>query len=222
MPIRIPESHKEPLKRLATMPPADRKIMLEAIRDAQASIDPADLMSHVENATGLESTTVRPIMRVLLSLYRLSVEDEKGLLGDVANEAKKLVEEPERDNVDWGAFATDLAAMIGCDDSLGVTAKISMLRTDHQRLFCSSRILTDIRPVFGDDPTKPPRAAAIVHSLRLTCHVGDTHEDIFVALDAEDLRLLRNHCDRAMKKELSLKEQVRRTEMRLLEVEDSP
>ena len=44
-------------------------------------------MSHVENATGLESATVRPIMRFLFSLYRVSVEAEKGFFEDVANEA---------------------------------------------------------------------------------------------------------------------------------------
>lgn len=222
MPIKVPESQEEPLRTLATMAPDDRKKILEAIQSAQASIDPADFMSHVENATGLESKTVRPIMRVLFSMYRVSVEAEKGFFEDVANEAKKLVGEPASDDVDWGAFTTDLEAMIGCDDSLGVTAKISALRSDHQRVFCSSRILTDIRPVFGDDPTKSPRAAVVVHSLRLTYHVGDTHDDIFVALDAEDLRVLRNHCDRAMKKELALNEQIRRTDMTLLEAEDRP
>ena len=62
-------------------------------------------MSHVENATGLESTTVRPIMRFLFSLYRVSVEAEKGFFEDVADEAKKLVTEPESDHPDWSALA---------------------------------------------------------------------------------------------------------------------
>jgi hypothetical protein len=44
--------------------------------------------------------------------------------------------------------------------SLAVVAKAMDIMTDHQHLFCSSNILSDIRPIFTDT-LKTPSAAGI-------------------------------------------------------------
>jgi len=73
------------------------------------------------------------------------------------------------------------------------------LQTEFERTFCDVRILTDLRPVFGDDINAPPRAVVVVHTLKLGFDVGEhkKHHDIYLSLDAEDIIKLRGALDRA-------------------------
>jgi hypothetical protein len=88
-----------------------------------------------------------------------------------------------------------------------VAAKARLVFIEHEHYLCYARIVTDIRPVFGLDVSRKPRAAMIAHTLKLVYHEGkgkDTKE-FFVALDPSSLDRLSELIERAKAKEETLK-----------------
>lgn len=110
-----------------------------------------------------------------------------------------------------------LQALLSLDKSLGVTAKALDVLTEHEKTFCKARILSDIRPVFSVN-TKEASAAVIVHNLQLGFHKNGEHEDIYIALDTEDVQKLREVLERAEEKAVALKALVTKAELPYLEV----
>ncbi len=220
MAVKIPKAHKEPLRKLACLDAAARTRLITAMQGAKAVLDPDDLIAQVTKQADLDPSLVDSIIWMLVSMYRNADGDPRQFASDAVDAAKGELEELKKDKEEWAAFTRDLAALLACDESLGVTAKVLSVRREYGNVFCSARILTDIRPVFGPDPSRTPLAAAIVHTLHIAHHEGDSHEDFYVALDAEDLRKLRDQIERAVKKEASLKVIIQETPMKYLTSED--
>jgi hypothetical protein len=215
MAVKIPKSQLVPLPKLATMDAATRTQLVHAMQSATAVLDPDHLLRQLTATTKLEPTSLESIIRMLTSMYRAANGDPKTFAAEAADATKRVF---ESESIDWAAFGRDLAALLACDDSLGLTAKTWSVRLEYPNVFCSDRILTDIRPVFGRDAAQPPLAAAIIHTLRITHHAAESHEDFYVTLDAADLRKLRDQVDRAFEKESSLKAFVETTQIKYLEV----
>jgi hypothetical protein len=90
-------------------------------------------------------------------------------------------------------------------EPLNTAAKASHLLADQQRLLVGVRILTDARPVYGQDPKQKPVGVLINHTLKLTYSHGHSEVDEFyVALDADDISDLKHALDRATTKAESL------------------
>ena len=69
-----------------------------------------------------------------------------------------------------------LKLLLELDKSIGPTAKAWDIFTKHQRTYCSSRILTDVRPIFtGENPEVS--GSVIVHTLALTHHENGEHQE---------------------------------------------
>lgn len=211
MAVKIPKAYKEPLRKLASMGAPARARLVAAIQAAKAVLDPDDFIAQVKEATDVDPSSVGSIIWMLVSMYRVADGDPRQFASDAVDAAKEELQELKKDAEEWAAFTRDLATLLACDESLGVTAKVLSVRREYGNVFCSARILTDIRPVFGPDPSRTPLAAAIVRTLHIAHHAGDSHEDFYVALDADDLRKLGDQIDRAVKKEASLKAVIQDT-----------
>lgn len=217
MQIRIPKGYDEPLRRLWAMSGEQRLRLVAAIRNAKATLHPDDLIKKVTAEAAIDEKTVESIVWLLISMVRAAEGSPDTFAREVVRAAKEQLSLTDADS---DAFEKDLAQLLTSNESLGVTAKVAVLRGEFGRVFCDGRILTDIRPVFGADASMVPLAAAIVHSLRITYHEGDAHNEFFVALDTDDLRQLRALIDRAIKKEASLVAEVKKTTMRILNAEE--
>ncbi len=88
-------------------------------------------------------------------------------------------------------------------NALALVTKADVLQKNNERLFCCVRIISDIRPLFGEEVGAAPDGAVVTHSLKIGFHKGDSlqHEEIYVALDASDLQELGEVVDRAKKKD---------------------
>jgi len=107
-------------------------------------------------------------------------------------------------------FRKNLHLVLGAE-AFSLRSKVIDLQTDDERTFCCTRILTDLRPVFGPNVADGPKAMVIVHLLKLGFHRSGPrrhHEEIYVSLDAEDLETLRAVVERASSKAKTLKSVV--------------
>jgi hypothetical protein len=94
-------------------------------------------------------------------------------------------------------FKKKLEIILGAQE-LDITSKAKNLAVQDERTFCSARIMTELRPVFDDGSDAQPKAMVLVHRLKILYHAGSSdHKELYLALDADDLKELRKLITRA-------------------------
>ena len=83
---------------------------------------------------------------------------------------------------------------------IAVSIKASAIQVSHDRVYNSCFIATVIRPVFEDPVCDGLAGSLIVHQMRLTSIRNRKQEDLFFALDDDDLRSLSSAITRALEK----------------------
>jgi hypothetical protein len=102
-------------------------------------------------------------------------------------------------------------------ETLRTIAKAARLLRDGERLFCNAKILSDIRPVFGENPALPPKGAVLTHTLKIGYHEGSGHVEFHVVLDSAGLIALADVIKRAQLKDKSLRGLLKETTLPDLE-----
>jgi hypothetical protein len=159
----------------------------------------------IESISLRDRPDMRDIAAALASMYAVkqqrdySTDEFVGLIADALQEVDQLkIDERE-------SFTKKLHALLD-SDVFNIIAKIEDLATEDERRFCHARILTDLRPVFGNNPADGFKAMIVMHHLKLAFHTNSPGDhDLHVVLDAEDLQELRRVIDRAEAKAHSLK-----------------
>jgi hypothetical protein len=102
---------------------------------------------------------------------------------------------------------------------LRVSTKASSLLTDGERGFIRAKVITDIRPVFGERLSDPEiEAAFALHTLRITYHSKEGGE-FHVSMCTRDLIELKKVIDRAILKAEGLSKVMPRISSNILEPE---
>lgn len=86
--------------------------------------------------------------------------------------------------------------------AVAIMSHASEITSEHQNVFQSARILTDIRPVFWPGPDEVV-GAVLTQTLKIDYYHGTEPRTFFVALDGEDLIKLRAVLERAERKTAS-------------------
>lgn len=97
-------------------------------------------------------------------------------------------------------FARRLEHLMGAE-VLRTALKAHDLITEHEHVFTSARLFTDVRPVFGDAADDDPVGSVVVAMLKIE-HATEygQRSSFFVALDHSDLRALKEVVDRGLQK----------------------
>ena len=116
-------------------------------------------------------------------------------------------------------FKKRLASALSFDETLGVMVKAVDVSTEFENTFCSSRIFSDIRPVFTKNPDAVS-AAVVIHNLQLGFHDGASgdHKELYVALGDDDLSALKETIDRAQKKAVAVKQLLKAAKVTCVDV----
>lgn len=212
--IRIPQSDLEAIKKLTALPGADRRKLFDGLLQSPVSVDKDDLVRSVTKASGQSRSTADSFVNLLLSMYRGSMQlAHERFVNDLCNAIQIQLGVKLDDD-----FEHDLQKVLS-STQIGVASKTDVLRSEFDHVYCNARILTDIRPLFGPDPTLPPIAGAVVHNLRIQFHQDKEHKSFFVALDSQDLTTLENIVKRARAKEFSLKKVMQQSSIKYLDQE---
>jgi hypothetical protein len=102
-----------------------------------------------------------------------------------------------------------------------IVGKAADVAADQERIFHSARVFTDLRPVFGDDPSAGPLGAVVLHTLKVDYLRNGVVEDVYVVMDNEDLETLASVIDRARAKNTSIGRFLDETGFRRLVPHDS-
>jgi mRNA-degrading endonuclease HigB of HigAB toxin-antitoxin module len=207
----IPERYHPGLTEIVALPIET----VEAVAQALAKVEPArgtkELVSSVEHAAQIPNEKADAIITSLRSLYVLKASSEAAvpelvakLITAMQTSGKKALQVVEQEK---GDLETKLTRLLNLE-SLGTFSKIEQLKSDHHSLFYDAKILTDLRPVF-DQPEQLPLGAIISHTLKIVCHEGIEHKELYFSLDSEDISMLKKMVERAETKMASLKTLIR-------------
>lgn len=153
------------------------------------------------------------LSQALVALYSVKSQTDKPIdeFADDVSDAMELLDDVQLrvDPQQRERFKANLVLLLNAE-LFSLASKAYDLKTDDERTFCSARILTDMRPVFGAEIEDGPKAMIVVHVLKLGYHQGnEKHQQFYVSLDAQDLVELRRVIDRAEAKARTLKESIK-------------
>ena len=218
--ISIPAEALPDLKKIASFEDGFFEALVATVSEIGATLTWRQLQEKVSEKIGSsEKDDAMSVLRPTFNLYRW--KQKTGSSPEQVAEAvasSSLVTES-------GDFTDDLklklknrvGRLLDLDKSLGVTAKAIDVMTEHERIFCSARIISDIRPVFAEKEEEAS-AAVIIHNLQIGFHYAGKHKEFYVALDTSDIRKLKDCIDRAEKKEMALRAILAKSETPYLEV----
>jgi hypothetical protein len=130
---------------------------------------------------------------------------------EASSENKEFEKSKDRDSIN-----STLKYFLSEGGRLSIISKLRSVYPEHQHIFLSSRILTDIRPVFDDD-AENVSAALIHHNLKITYQSNDEQKTFFVALDNYDIDALIANLEKAKKKRSLIKKSLVPEELLIVE-----
>lgn len=208
--FRIPPKAVLALKHVARSPEYLSEIEpIAAALPADASIQ--DLAERFAKKVGVPSAVGTSIVTQLAAIHhvRSRFRLDSGALFEMLTE--QLAESPEWEKSDlekWTAAEKEIRAVLAPDHPLAILEKSERLNYDRQNILLNARILTDLRPVYNESADEIQRA--IVTQLLCLEYTDSTgqHNQLRLAIDAEDVAKFRELCDRADRKAATLCEDL--------------
>lgn len=192
-------------------------LVLEKVHQHLSALTRFDAMSirtAIENA-GVSDLSVEALFRQLVSLYPSPDREPpftsfKSVVTAIDAAAQSLDGEDrwqERDMKNWRNIQPFLQNLLTLP-AIDAFSKGFELRYEQEHILTSSRIISDLRPIFRTTGTDTvPIAGLIVHTLRLrygTPFSDSTDGVMHFALDVNDLQRLHDACERALAKHTAL------------------
>ena len=223
--LTIREIPKRDLNNLGMLSGLDQDSFDRMVRSFQAAGPHLSMRKFIQEATASLPDKVRDTAKLTAETV-LSMQFGRARMGASADEfvaavfaAENIGElklAPEKLEAGRGRLQHLLAI-----DSLFITAKAASVLTAHEHAFESARIFTDIRPIFGEPAAGAnrvePRAAVLVHNLKLRLAGAETERELYVAMDNHDLQTLIDALNRARAKAAELSAFVKRGGLSYLE-----
>ena len=208
MALHIPKEEIPAVVKICGLPEELLEELVGALQAAPITPVPGEMAAHVsKHVSGIAAKDLSQILDTLYTLYHIREFSEvspERFLKDLL-EGIREIDAPDLPSTRKEVAKTrDRFKKLLNLDTINMPSKAIGLQRDGERLYCRAKILSDIRPVFTDDPNAPPAAAVITHTLKLSYHHPKEHDEFFVVLDSEDLLELKRTVDRAISKSKSI------------------
>lgn len=177
---------------------------------------------------GAQLKTIPPdiaksVMEALYGLYAGRAGATITLQAYIQDVAEAL-QDVRRDSTAWAQsdetltkFKERLTRLLSVE-ALNLVSKAYDILLEHSQTLSDVRVISDIRPVFGQAVEGSPQAAVIVHMLKIDYREAGRPKEFFVALDTKDLQYLMDALTRAQSKTESLKAVLATSGMTYIEV----
>ncbi len=219
--LNIPKQELPSFKLLARTSPSTLQKLTDTLGEQPPCLDVEKLAAAVAKVSEIEQSIVEELLplvwRWTMVQRRLDIGTEEfisSLTEGLENTHKE--EWTEKDRAGWNDIKEALKLLLSSDTAISLGAKAGELLLDQQLLLCSSRVITDARPVFNDS-AEQLKGILPYHTLVLRCHEGNNNRDMHIALDSDDLVLLRQQLERAEQKEKLLNSTLREAGLIIIE-----
>ena len=216
--ITIPKPAQAGLIRLASLPDETAQELLKALEDVSLVVYGGNLLDQL--ISSLPTIQRNELQEILATLYGLSAAEvpvERSqfiddLVSAFARQAKPVSDEQLNN------LRERLTTLLGTD-AIRIGGKARSVLFENEHNLVGARIVSDIRPIFGDEVQNPPVGAIIVHSLKIEYLSSGKRHEFYVALDTKDVDSLLKVLERAKAKTSSLQSLLGTTSVRYVEAE---
>lgn len=223
--IRIPDEYQRGFAEMRQLTERQAQELVLALEAEPPTLDRTGLRFGVASRmSDLARNDVDRIIDTLLSLYALQSSMSLETL-DFVDTVSRAMDASGIEELVFGGdeerelFKSQLAPLLEID-SLSIATKANdLLYEDKHAVRGSTRVITDVRPVFRVDPEDDPAAALIVHTLKVSYHDGGRIEDFLVTLDTEQIKELTDALKRADLKAESIKRMLAGTKVPFIDAE---
>jgi hypothetical protein len=158
------------------------------------------------------------VFEAITSLHRVRAYNEIANDEFISDVCESLFENNDLPRPSEPKLRERLARILDID-VLSIAGKAVALHTEYENIYCSARILTDARPVYGKNVADPPAAMIITQTLKFNYHTGAGGRiaEFYVTLGSHDIVELREILERAVVKARSLGSVVANANIRLID-----
>ena len=214
--IRIPVRHRGPLALVASMSRERFEALEGCFGSPEGDLSTSRVVSDIAPvAEDLDEPVL--MLHALIGAWAYGQDSDltqENTAQEVASSELLEISESER------SILTDrLTALFHCS-ALDLLAHAASIRAEDEHSYCTSRILSDLRPMFSRDEDVVPIAALIRHSLKFDVHVNGRIESVTVALNDRALTEIAKDIERALRKAESLREVAHKAGIKIVDSEE--
>ena len=216
----VPEPYRPAIETIAQASDEEFDSLLSAISELPVGTERQALAGAVSAAlktpAGVFSSQIVASVASLVPLAKsFDISDEE-IAGAVSSSQSLMLEDNERPKLRsrlQALIAVPVIVTLGSAQDL-----LSELKTT----FLDVRVLTDIRPIFGRNPSTPPSSAIISQTLKIQFIEESEIHSIHLAVDAGDLKKLSEAIERATAKVATLRSVLEGAGLPVIELAESP
>jgi hypothetical protein len=200
--LTVPGVFRPALVKLAGLPEQAMAELISATKSSKPILSPQKMASRISPL--IPSIPTEDLGQLLVALYSLSATRvfHKVPIHRFLDDVCESVHAKKTD-LDATVLKSRLEKLLQAD-SIVLASKASAIQREHPNVLMSARILTDMRPVFGDGPDSL-EGGIIIHNLKLTSIHSNEAQELFLALDDDDLIMLQKVIARAEAKSKTLR-----------------
>lgn len=211
----VPEQYSKEFNSFVTMSEPQLDRLLVALERAAPDLLISEVAEKVAETSGADLGSTRDLLFMLASIERSrSGEPTDAFVDELLDDAEAGGGLPP--DIDPAVAKKRLLRALSAS-AIQVTAKALQVAGDHQRLFCTARILSDLRPIFSD--TLEVSGSVIIHQFKIAYHehgLEDGTGEIYMSVDRRDLLRLKATVERALQKHEKLADMAENLGIRLL------
>ena len=204
----IPARYHDGFRQLVAFDEDEFERLTAALEASRPTLRVDQLTSDAARTAGIDLARATTALEAVYSAASLVARDDATSAEVVAGlRTEELA-------LDRAVYEVRLGRLLGIN-AVRITVRAVQLAVADERLLTSSRIVTDVRPVFSPREEGPPTpsAALVLHSLRLDYIEDGDNRTFSVLVDREDIARLRRALDRAEMKGDALVTLIERAEV---------
>jgi len=221
--LRIPEEHLGIIKKILNLDEKQKKVIYDKFK----LYKPSKLGEDIQRVE--EFKDFPEIFEVIILLFRLyhnlledqTIKDIDDFISQLVNSFIEQNESEKYEDTDneIQSMKQFFKELLTIDTPFFYFEKAIKLLFERSKLVESTRIITDIRPVFKEQDIESPDYSLITHNLRIF-YIKDLNnkKKAFFALDHQDLIQLRSQIERALEKEEELQKLCQKAGLEIFEV----
>jgi hypothetical protein len=218
--INIPERNFIGIKLLLELSEQESEILRQQLEKIPPCLTKADILDNLKvNLEDFNKQTIDDIVDFLLSAndFRIHQNLTKNEIIESISSfvvTKKLSELPEGYDLDF--VKSRLSVYLGVEGQISLISKIRSIYSEHQKIYSSSRVFTEVRPVFDENIESIP-AAIILHNLKVNYMEDNVSKSFSIVLDDSDIDTLISSLERAKRKRELIKTSLNKAKLVFVE-----
>lgn len=218
--FKIPQSYQNGFKSFLGLTDAQRDTLISSLESEPFGSFPRKISSKIADILGIKKIEADEIINALYSLYNLkdiTNVDAKQIAGDLVEGMRDFIDDA---SLISAKVSDQILKILTSQSPFALTFKSTDLFSEREKFILNTRIISDIRPIFCDGETIEIEGATIVHTLKVEYDESGTTKEIFLGLDEQDLKKLKENILRAEQKSALIPKVFGTSKIKFINIEE--